>query len=297
MHNPLFKPLLLLAFLSLGLPTAGHAQVIKVKSTTLIKSTQDSVTERIELTSKYFGDATLVKRRSLAKSEKKWATSAQPALFILSGIQTGAKTVGLLPEIPGVTVVSIEYPISADDTSINRMKEVTLLFPKIQQQTLMTYVWLSKLPEIDSRKITSINISFGSFIAPFSLRALADLGYVPYRTVFLFGGTTLGGFVEPYLGTITAASNDRIDVSEFNKSLKGIEPAQHLKYLKGPFLVINGTDDEIIPASSSEDLQNLLPEPKEIFNLPTGHIDTDKPEVIEATLDKVIEWLNSEDAI
>ena len=46
-----------------------------------------------------------------------------------------------------------------------------------------------------------------------------------------------------------------------------VEPALHLPYLRGEFLIINGKRDELIPAESARRLQELTPEPKTVVNL------------------------------
>ena len=71
-----------------------------------------------------------------------------------------------------------------------------------------------------------------------------------------------------------------------------VSPTQHLKHLKGPFLIIRGLKDNTIPELSSMSLYNNLPEPKMLIELNTEHINTDKPDVILETMTSVVNWLS-----
>lgn len=208
------------------------------------------------------------------------------ALFILSGIHTEQASLDLLPLAPNVSLFSLDYQIPVDNNDLKKVSDTLSRMIPIQHEIISAYLWIDQLEHIKKNRISMINISFGSFIAPSALRALGMLGQFPYTTTFLFGGASLESFVTPHLAVLPPQVVPLIE-----HHLKNINPSQHLQFLKGPYLVINGVYDEIVPRASSESLINGLTGPKEVIWLPTPHISLERPDVIQMSIQQVIKWL------
>lgn len=267
-----------------------------ISNSELLKKTDRSELHKISVQEKMFGaHFSVFKRKSLVSS-----SNLQPTLFVLSGLHTEQPTVESFPEIDGVTVISLDYAIPLKNHDVRNLQDALMQMNLIQARIIAAYHWLDTQPDIDKNKISSINISFGSFIAPSALRALALMGKSPSHTIFIFGGSRLDAFLNPILN----GRGDRppIEIPDFirqglNQFLITISPSQHLKSLKGPFLAINGLFDEIIPRESAEALHQELPQPKDILWIPTQHINLERPQVVNATLTHVISWLKKQKAI
>ena len=74
----------------------------------------------------------------------------------------------------------------------------------------------------------------------------------------------------------------------FNK----VEPGYHVQRMHGEFLIVNGNGDLKIPSSAAEKLQDLAPEPKDIVNTDTTHIQTHKKDVVIDLFNLTNEWLD-----
>ena len=73
-----------------------------------------------------------------------------------------------------------------------------------------------------------------------------------------------------------------------------IEPALHLPYISGNFLIVNGTQDKQIPEPCVKKLQELVPDPKEIVELDRDHLQPDNPVLIAELVDISRNWLKTQ---
>lgn len=286
------KHLILSFWILLGgsLAEAYNAQIISQNVTT---KTAKSVTEKIIIRDVNFGtEVMLHKRTSLTKDK-----APQPTLFILSGLHAGDKSVHLLPEVDGVTVVSLDYNVPLHQSALQNAQELIGRLPQIQTQILTAYIWLAHQPEVDKNRLSVINISFGTFVGPSALRMLSSMGHTPYTTTFLFGGASLEAFFQPILNQEAINLLGPQVVQWISQGLKNLSPEQHLAYLKGPFLVVNGISDEVIPSQSAHALFEGLRHPKKSVWLPTGHINSERADVIQVTSDIVLKWLMEQKAL
>lgn len=283
-------------FLTLFISHSLLAYDFSIKTIEPLHKSEKSEMHKIKVEDKMFGaHFSIFKRKSLIAT-----SDYQPTLFVLSGLHTEQATLENFPEIDGVTVISLDYEIPIKNHEVRNLQDALAQMNLIQTRIIAAYNWLYTQTDIDKNKISSVNISFGSFIAPSALRALALMGKTPASTIFVFGGSRLDAFLNPLLN----GTGDRppIEIPEFirrglNQFLITISPSQHLKALKGPFLAINGLFDEMIPRESAEALHQELPQPKDILWLPTQHINLERPQIVLATLNPIIAWLKEQKVI
>jgi hypothetical protein len=214
------------------------------------------------------------------------------AILILSGIHSEFALQDFLPLKEQVSLFSLDYQIIKDQQEVNVALDTINKIPQIQAHIVSAYLWIQSLPWIDKNYLSIITVSFGSFIAPSALRMLKLLGHKPYTTSFLFGGASIDAFLAPHLALVPKNISEIII-----RNLSQLNPSQHLPYLTGPFFTLNGTFDEIIPRDSSEALIQSLPEPKTSVWLPTQHINLNRPDIIRMSLDRVMMWLELNQAI
>ena len=79
--------------------------------------------------------------------------------------------------------------------------------------------------------------------------------------------------------------------------LRELEPAHHLPHLKGEFLLLNGSDDRLMPMETIERLRALTPDPKTVVTLPSDHMMPGDRELMEAIIRISRQWLLERKAI
>ncbi len=266
---------------------ASKGLALEVKSREIIESSPTSVVFEITLANKYTGDIKLYEKIPLVRT-----LGRLPTTFVLSGLQTGRDAIFLVPDMADMRVVTYEYPFGDSTEPEAMLSNVGRNLLLMNGQIIAAYLWLSQQADVDPQNLYSLNISFGSFVAPYVLRMLNEVGIAPSRTVFAFGGSDLAPFFHPLLERDLKIKVNPEKVLRVTENLSNaLSPTQHLKHLKGPFLIIRGRQDTTIPDLSSLSLYNNLPEPKTLVELDSGHINTDKPEVIADTMSTVQSWL------
>jgi hypothetical protein len=254
----------------------------------LIKREAKAERVLITLTHKNLGRFQMMVRVPTAayKDEK-----PRPVIFLTSGVLTGLKTLDLIEDAGEAIIAAYDYPINKELERARLAGDIMQNLPRIYGQIAASMKWLSRQSIVRADRINSIHVSFGSFIAPLSLRLANAMGVETYATVFAFGGAEVWN-----LAPIAASSRLTEDeVAEIKRqlalALKGIDSASHLPHLKGRFLAIRGTKDEIIPEASALALERALPEPKQIELLDSEHIGSDRLDIIQQTFSIIKKWL------
>lgn len=230
------------------------------------------------------------------------SSRAYPVLFIVSGFQTGAQSVALVGDVGDRILVGYQYPFNADEilAEPNRLLE---FFPRSIGQMVGIWSWLKVQKWAEAYKIDTLGVSLGSLLLPVSLRVAERVGFQARKTIFAFGGADFGSIVEYQVAQILARESANSAITASAEALKKvhllvegltypIKPRLHLAYLRGSFLVVRGLQDEVFPASSSEALVNLLPQPKTAVVLDSRHINVDTEDIIKATVQAIQEFIN-----
>jgi len=219
-----------------------------------------------------------------------------PAVVLFSGFQTGAQAVQLVDDPKSVIYVGFEYPWPFNFSKQNaawdwkRMESVPILMA-------LTVLWLRQQAFIDQQKISIINVSFGNLFYPLAQRLLNEQGVFPKAIVFGYGGVeiseVIGHFLESKIGPWELALTKTLIQSQSWI----FEPKFHLAHLNGPFLVVNGANDDVFPALSQQKLITGLPQQPQIVTIPGGHIQPDRPDLIRQFMNEVMGFLQKSDAL
>ncbi len=211
-------------------------------------------------------------------------------LFLATGFFTGADSTILLGAVPQTVFVGFNYPyglaaITDDPAKILQTFRVT---PGLMALSLK---WVSQRGWLNSQKLFAMGVSLGGLFMPTALHIAQEMQVNVSHTIFAFTGSDLKQIL---------ANNLRDQVPpDVLKALVVLVPALnilndpqlHLPFLHGSFLVVYADQDPIIPRTTSEALYSLLPEPKTQVILRGGHIDVDKPLLIEQTKEAILNWL------
>ena len=226
-----------------------------------------------------------------------------PVLFILGGLETGFDSVQHVSDIGDNILVGYNWPINSKlPKGISILTESPSIYKGIYKspgQIAKAIEWVSNQSWAEKEKISLLGFSIGAIASPavqhiIENRGLTNIGW----TVFAYGGTNIGQLVN---------SNPNIK-PRWAKPLFGwiiqllfnpIDPKEHLEYISGNFLLINGKDDEFIPKESSSLMQKLTPSPKNIILLDGKHmgVGEKQKELLSIIIKETRMWLKQNGAI
>ena len=226
-----------------------------------------------------------------------------PVLFILGGLETGFDSVQHVSDIGDNILVGYNWPINSKlPKGISILTEFPSIYKGIYKspgQIAKAIEWVSNQSWAEKEKISLLGFSIGAIASPavqhiIENRGLTNIGW----TVFAYGGTNIGQLVN---------SNPNIK-PRWAKPLFGwiiqllfnpIDPKEHLEYISGNFLLINGKDDEFIPKESSSLMQKLTPSPKNIILLDGKHmgVGEKQKELLSIIIKETRMWLKQNGAI
>ena len=226
-----------------------------------------------------------------------------PVLFILGGLETGFDSVQHVSDIGNNILVGYNWPINSKlPKGISILTESPSIYKGIYKspgQIAKALEWVSNQSWAEKEKISLLGFSIGAIASPavqhiIENRGLTNIGW----TVLAYGGTNIGQLVN---------SNPNIK-PKWAKPLFGwiiqllfnpIDPKEHLEYISGNFLLINGKDDEFIPKESSSLMQKLTPSPKNIILLDGKHmgVGEKQKELLSIIIKETKMWLKQNGAI
>lgn len=228
------------------------------------------------------------------------AGEALPALIVISGFRSARQNLARIPQPGPNAIISYDYPYDSAEwkeaTWFGRMLIARRVAYRIPNDVAGLMAWVRRQQWADPNRISLAGVSLGAVAVPVIRRRAAATGQPDGPSVIAYGGVDLRAL---------AAANLKISPGWLRGLaawgvwllLKPLEPEVHIKEINGPFLLINGNGDERIPASSAARLHALTPDPKTVITVDGGHIDGDRPELIENTVRLSRVWLVSKGAL
>ncbi len=223
-----------------------------------------------------------------------------PTLVVISGFRGAHHNLERIPEPGPNVIISYDYPYRPEEWKTASLLERILIARRVAfrmpNDVAGLMAWVRRQHWADRSRISLVGVSLGAIALPVIRRRASATGQTAGPSVIAYGGVDLH-----------AMAADNIDLSPgwlreivawgIAVALRPLEPAAHLSEITGPFLLINGRDDERLPRESVERLHALTPEPKTIINVKGAHIDGNRPEIIENTVRLARVWLVSKGAL
>lgn len=217
-----------------------------------------------------------------------------PLLIIMGGWESGAKNFRLIPNPGNYHILFYRYSYQPDVwkegwwlREVFAMREAILEVPT---QVLALQAYLASLQSVDPSRISVMGFSLGALFVPsvYHLASHRDVGLAP--GVIAFGGADLAAILSTNLKQIPSITRVPL-ASTAAYVLDAVEPIHHLSHMDNRFLLLHAANDEMMNVYSRGVLEDLVLEPKESVTIESGHIGTNKKELIEKVVQISTDWL------
>jgi hypothetical protein len=221
-----------------------------------------------------------------------------PVVFVLGALGTGQHSIGLIQSPGAAAIVGYDWPSLPRRFGLHEILSLQANALAIPDRMAAISRWTLAQPWADPHRVTLAGFSLGAIAAPAAEQVMqAEDAHIRW-TVLADGGAPISAIVAgdqqihpPWLRSLAAPVAESL--------FHPLDPELHLPHLSGQFLLISSADDTIIPRAASERLEELAPQPKQMIQLPGGHVGTSgaKLELLNAAVVVVRRWLTSEGAI
>ncbi len=258
---------------------------------------RDRHVEHVVLVSETLGEIGFTVSLPLPTPNKK-----MPIVFVFGGARSGEVNIRPI-EAPGPNViVGYDWPMPVyfpDGMAL--LNDAPFLYKRlmaIPAQATTILHWLSQQPWTDAERISLLGYSLGALAVPAVQRMAQEDGINIRSTILAYGGAPLYELfrANPHVRPPWAR---KIMALVIGTALRPMEPLGHLPFLRGRFLVLEGQDDELIPALARRRFQEAVPEPKTLVVLPGDHMGLGQGK--EALLRQIVDtsrfWLKETGAV
>ncbi len=228
-----------------------------------------------------------------------------PAIILIGGLDTGRESIYLIGRTEltkNFVFMTMDYPYEGKTEKVPPLEFFNSL-PAIRRAIMASVAavltvseYLTDIPEVKSDEIFTAGVSFGGFFA--IVAGALDTKIKGVMTFFT--GGDIGKL-------ITHNLNYRDTGPAFLRGFAGylsqlfLHPVEPLSYAgritPRHLLMVNGTDDELLPRESVERLYDTAKEPKDIIWLDSDHVQGWKEELHQQLTRIGSEWLVREGLI
>lgn len=223
--------------------------------------------------------------RDFDKADKRF-----PVIFITAGFVTGSNAIRFLPTRDDLILIGFDYPTTPEEIQ----KDPSLLTKAIRiipGQMALTLEWLKEQSWTNPYSIHPVGVSLGSLFLPISLKLAEARGFIPRSTSLMFGGAHLQPVLETLIGGNVPPQVAKPTIDLILSVTAPYDPKMYLPLLRGPFLHVFGSDDNIFPRSTSVMQFVLLPQPKESHEIQGVHIDPSQPQIVKEAAEIFLRFL------
>ncbi len=223
-----------------------------------------------------------------------------PTLVVITGFRSAHQNLARITA-PGLNAVaSYDYPYDPKEWKAaslpGRAWIARRVAFRIPDEVAAMIAWIRRQDWADPNRVSLVGVSLGAVALPVIRRRVAAVGQKTAASVMAYGGADLQALARANIDVSPSWLRD-IAAWAIWLMLKPLEPSAHLPEISGPFLLINGRDDERLPAESVRLLQELTPQPKTIVTVDGPHIDGSRPETIANTIRIARDWLAERGAL
>lgn len=223
-----------------------------------------------------------------------------PVMIVLGGLEIGRESLKYIPTQGQNIVIAYQYPYQPkywyDNSKITQIPAIQEAAMKVPAQVVALADWAKRQSWSDKNRLSVLGYSFGAFFVP-AIYHLADHHQLKLGPgVMAYGGVDMYAVLMENLRFMSAVPR-MIVAWTATSAIYPLEPALHLPFLKGEFLVINGRMDHQIPQASWQRFQQLTPSPKTVMVLDAGHMHPSKPELTLRVVEISRQWLLERNAV
>lgn len=208
-------------------------------------------------------------------------------LVTAAGFNTHGRAVELLGDFPETVIAAFDYP--ENEESLSKDPARVSRFVRFSAGQL-AFVLLQLSREEWVNETVALGVSLGGIVLPSALR-MAQFYQAPVsRSVFAYSGAQIGPVVRRFIPADWPDFLKEPLVLTAVNLTSFYDPMKHLPHLKGKFLVIRATREEVFPAESYLALESVLPEPKSIALVAGPHITESQKAMIQDTQRIILSW-------
>jgi hypothetical protein len=222
-----------------------------------------------------------------------------PVIIVLGALGTGAHAVNLIHNPGANAIVGYDYPRPPQHLGVGDLISLRAKVLLIPGQVTEVARYVLNQPWADPNRVTLAGFSLGAITAPSVEHVMISRGVNVRWTVLADGGAPIGAVIAgdqnvrpAWLREVAAMTAELL--------FRPLDPELHVSQLKGHFLLVSSAADTTIPRAASDRLAKLTPSPKQVIQLPGGHVGTvgvAKLALLNAAIGATRNWLCEEGAI
>ena len=223
-----------------------------------------------------------------------------PVIILLGGLEIGRHSLSYIPKHGQNIIVAYEYPYRPrywyQGHAIEQIPLIRHSVLIVPAQVTQLVNWIKQQAWADTNRISLLGYSFGALALPAILRVMQKHNLRVQGVIMAYGGVNLYQIIKANLKTIPSLLRAPLSFVA-SMAIRPVEPQEHLPYLEGPFLLINGQQDRQIPEPCWRSLHELTPQPKTIVILKAGHLHPKNKTLINTVIAKSYQWLKKRNLI
>jgi hypothetical protein len=280
---------------------ARHSTIASIDSTALV---HDGNTVERELTltaSNGLRVAIAVRRPVEDVRSDSTASQRRPLYLILGGHRRGMGAGALVGDTRGSIVASLDYPFEGNERAkgiavVAEVPSIRRAFHDTPPAVLLALDYLLSRPDVDPARVELVGASFG---APFATIAAALDTRVTRLWLVHAGGepfTLIENGLRPSIAFAPARQAVAALATLLASGPRFAPEAWVGRVAPRPVVMINARDDERIPRRAVDVLWARVREPRQQSWLDGRHVQGNRPEVLRALVNTIMEYAASDPA-
>ena len=212
------------------------------------------------------------------------APQRYPVAVILGGHHTGQRSVKLVGETPGIMIVGLSYPFVGNPrpdalTFLTDIPAIRAAFLDTPPAIMLAIDYILTRPDVDSSQVEAVGVSLG---APFATIA----GALDDRISRVWALHGSGGSYRPLEASmrrsIPFTPLRAVAASAATVIIAGprLDPVRWApRIAPRPFVMVSALEDERMPPENVKALYESALPPKELIDMPGGHVRADSATV------------------
>jgi dienelactone hydrolase len=225
-----------------------------------------------------------------------------PVVMVLGGAETGAENIAVIPAAGDNAIIGFDWPMPLH---LKASLAAAAAIPAIYREILSTPAaiasaleWCAARPWADRHRVSVLGYSLGALAAP-AAEDLAERDGLPIGwTILAYGGAPIAALIAANPHFRPAWLRDGL-APVVGFLVAPLDPVRHLPDVSSRFLVLEGRDDNLVPAAARARLRDAVPAPREVMVFPGSHmgVGPGKRALLEAIIAASRAWLLRQGAV